>query len=164
MMKTLLAVCVVVLLPILAFGQESDQISQVIGYAFVAPGVAVGGGSSSGLLHFGGGAEGRLYKGLGIAAEIGYLTPFEDMGWGVGVFSLDGVYRFHKSGSKIEPFLAGGYSVLFRGDTAHGINLGGGIDYWFHKRVGMRFEFRDYFRTSYLNDHIIQGRFGFTFR
>jgi hypothetical protein len=164
MMKTLLAVCVVVILPLLALGQEEDQASQGIGYAFVAPGAIVSEGSSSGLLHFGGGAEGRLYKGLGFAAEIGYLAPFRELNQGVGVFSLDGIYRFHKSKSKIEPFLAGGYSVFFRRGTAHGANLGGGIDYWFLKKLGLRLEFRDYFQMNYPGDHLIQGRVGFAFR
>jgi len=164
MKKILFAVCVFVLLPLLASGQEADDKWASRGYGFVAPGAAIGDGSSIGFLHFGGGAEGNIYKGLGVGAEISYGAPFEAMGNGVGVFSVDGLYRFHKSGSKFEPFLAGGYSLLFRSDFANAVNLGGGIDCWFQKKLGMRFEFRDYFSPHYFNVHIIQGRIGVIFR
>jgi hypothetical protein len=162
--NTILAVCIIVLLPTLILAKETDQPLAGCGYAFFAPGAAIGQGASTSLMHFGAGAEGNLYKGLGLAAEIGYLTPFRDMGLGVGVFSVDGFYRFSKSGSRAEPFVVGGYSLLFRNGVGNGINLGGGIDYWFMKKLGVRVEFRDYFNPNYLNDHIIQGRIGVTFR
>jgi len=164
MKKNLFAICVFILLPVLALGQEADDKWASRGYGFVAPGAAIGDGSSTELLHFGGGAEGNIYKGLGVGAEIGYLTPLEAISNGAGVFSVDGLYRFHKSRSKIEPFLVGGYSLLFRSDFANAVNFGGGIDYWFRKKLGMRFEFRDHFSPHYLDDHIIQGRIGVVFR
>jgi hypothetical protein len=75
MEKALIVICILVLLPALAAGQEPDHKTAGRGYGFVAPGIAIGGGSTTGFLHFGGGAEANLYKGIGVGSEIGYLAP-----------------------------------------------------------------------------------------
>jgi hypothetical protein len=164
MEKTLIVICILVLLPGLAMGQEPDHKTAGRGYGFVAPGIAIGDGSTMGFLHFGGGGEANLYKGIGLGAEIGYLAPIHYVGQGVGMLSIDGLYSFEKSGSKIAPFVTGGYSLLFRCGHLNAMNFGGGVDYWFGKRSGMRFEFRDHVSPRYFSEHLLQGRVGIVFR
>jgi hypothetical protein len=164
MKKSLIVICILILLPALALGQQSDHKTAGRGYGFVSPGVAFGGGSSTSFLHFGGGGEANLYKGLGIGAEIGYLASFRYISDGVGMFSVNGLYNFEKQGSKIAPFITGGYSLIFRSGHVNAMNIGGGVDYWFAKRVGMRFEFRDHISTQFFRDQLLQGRFAIVFR
>jgi hypothetical protein len=130
------------------------------GYGFVAP----GGANSTFLLHFGGGGEGVFYKGLGVGGEIGYTAPARELGNGIGLASINGVYVFGKRDSKLAPFVTGGYSLAFRNDTLNMINFGGGVNYWFKDRVGLRFEFRDHVATSSADFHIYGFRAGLTFR
>jgi hypothetical protein len=150
------------LVPVIGFGQEKEAAGQ--GYLYVAPGAGVSSGGSAGTLHFGGGGEFNIYKGVGVGGEIGYLSPIRSMGSGVGVFSLNGLYSFRKDGrSKVVPFVTAGYSLLFRRGHLNAFNFGGGVNYWFSKRTGLRFEFRDYVRPEYLGSHIIEGRIGVNF-
>lgn len=164
MKKSLIAICILILLPALALSQDLDHKTAGRGYAFVSPGVALGEGSSMSFLHFGGGGEVNLYKGIGIGAEIGYLAPFQYISDGVGVFSVNGLYNFEKPGSKIAPFVTGGYSLIFRSGYLNAMNFGGGVDYWFAKKVGLRFEFRDHVSPQYFSDQLLQGRLAIVFR
>lgn len=164
MKRYLLAICIVVLLPALAMGQDPDRTKAGRGYGFFSPGIAFGGGSSMGFLHFGGGGEVGLYQGLGLGAELGYLAPWRYMNEGVGMLSINGLYRFEKPGAKVAPFITGGYSLLFRSGHLNAINFGGGVDYWFVDRAAIRLEIRDHVSPKYFSDHLIQGRFGFVFR
>lgn len=134
------------------------------GYVFFAPGTIVGNGYSTAAVHFGGGGEGFLYKGIGLGAEGGYLTPWRNFGSGIGVASVNGSYHFNRD-RKLSPFISGGYSLAFRSDTANLFNLGGGVNYWFRDKVGLRLELRDHIysdRSS--NTHYLAGRIGFSFR
>ena len=83
-------------------------------YIFVAPGGATGGGSTTGMLHLGGGGEGLFYKGLGVGGELGYLAPTRSFKDGVGVFSVNGAYHFVNSEKprKLVPFVTVGYSLF----------------------------------------------------
>ena len=65
------------------------------GYVFAAPGGTSGGGG--GTLHIGGGGEGVFKNGAGIGAELGYVSPFESVRDGLGLFSINGSYHFLKS-------------------------------------------------------------------
>ncbi len=133
------------------------------GYAFVAPGGASGGAAT---LHFGVGGEALVYKGLGVGGEIGYLGPARSLGEGFGVFSPDVSYHFlnaSKSG-KVVPFVTGGYSLLFRSGVANAVNFGGGVNYWFKDRVGLRLEFRDHIPAHSELSHFYGFRIGLTFR
>jgi hypothetical protein len=131
------------------------------GYVFFAPGGIVGDGNSISTFHVGGGGEGLLYKGFGIGGEIGYLTPWQYVGSGIGIASADGSYHFNRT-SKVSPFITGGYSVAFREGHINLINFGGGVNYWFRKRMGLRVEFRDHMDLH--NDHYVSGRIGLSFR
>jgi hypothetical protein len=157
--------CPLILLSTLAFGEEDDNRQSSRGYVFVAPGVVVGQGDSAGLLHFGGGGEWSLYKGIGVGAELGYLAPYRYFSSGVGLFSLNGLYTFRTSASsRFEPFVTGGYSLLFREGHLNAVNFGAGTHYWFGKKVGLRLEVRDHVSPEYFSDHFIQGRVGVSFR
>jgi hypothetical protein len=105
----------------------------------------------------------RIHE-LGVGAEIGYLASFRYISDGVGVFSVNGLYSFEKPGSKLGPFITGGYSLIFRSGHVNAMNIGRGADYWFAKRAGMRFELRDHVSPRHFKDHLLQGRFAIVFR
>lgn len=135
------------------------------GYVFFAPGTTSPGGC--GTFHYGGGAEGLVYKGLGAGAEIGYIHPTKNFGCGLGVFSANGSYHFgnYRSGGVVTPFVTGGYSLLFRSRTANAFNVGGGVTYWFRRGIGLRFEFRDHVWPEEGEvGHLIGFRVGLAFR
>ncbi|MEW6212072.1 MAG: hypothetical protein AB1631_27195 [Acidobacteriota bacterium] len=142
-----------------ASAQEKKERSSW-GYGFVAP----SGADSTFLLHFGGGGEGVIHKGLGIGGEIGYVGAAREPNVGVGLASINGVYVFGKKDSKLAPFVTGGYTMIFPSDAFSMINFGGGVNYWFHNRAGLRLEFRDHVSTSSGSFHIYGFRAGITFR
>lgn len=116
------------------------------GYVFFAPGGATCCGHTDMTLHFGVGGEAVLGKGVGVGAEIGAVGPRQYFSDGVvGLFSPNGYYHFvHGKNVKVDPFVTGGYSLLFRSGHANLFNCGGGVNYWFHRKLGARFEFRDH--------------------
>jgi hypothetical protein len=146
-MKKLIATAVLLLwVPMLALAQNADHQYRGQGYIFLGMG---SGTDNPSFEHVGGGGEVLLFRGIGLGGELGAMgRPAE----GEGVFSVGPSYHFlhasHKS--KIDPFVQGGYTRTFAGDTpisgGSGIlfNFGGGMNYWFLKRVGLRLEFRDY--------------------
>ncbi|MBS1791233.1 MAG: hypothetical protein JST85_26210 [Acidobacteria bacterium] len=133
------------------------------GYVFAAPGGTSGGGG--GTLHIGGGGDGVFSNGVGIGAEVGYIAPFEYLGDGLGTFSVNGSYHM-KSGKseKLVPFVTGGYTGFFRGGYANGVNFGGGVNYWFKPRLGLRIEFRDNVFLQEGSAHFLNVRVGLAFR
>src|SRR5688572_20797054 len=68
--------------------------------------------SSTTLFHVGGGGEFAASNGLGVGTELGYLGPWVNGSNGVGLMSLNGLYRFLPG--NIQPFVTGGYSLGFR--------------------------------------------------
>jgi hypothetical protein len=152
----LVAVTFVFLGSVAGFAQE-DHRGQ--GYAFFAPGVVSGG--SGGFMHVGGGGE-ALIKRVGVGGEIGYLTPWESMSDGIGVGNVNGSFNF--ASGKIKPFVTGGYTLFFRSGTANGYNFGGGVNYWFSERAGLRFEVRDNVLPDSRDTHFVGFRVGIAFR
>jgi hypothetical protein len=165
-MKNLFSLfCILSLLPVLGMGQGETREAASHGYAYVSPGAIVSGGGAASTIQFGGGGEFNLYKGLGIGLDLGYMNPIEAMSSGVGVFSANGLYSFSRNGgTKLVPFITGGYSLLFRGDVLNAVNFGGGLNYWFSDKAGLRFEFRDYVQPQHWDAHFIQGRIGINIR
>jgi len=134
-------------------------------YVFGAPGAISG--EADRTLHFGGGGEGFIVKGLAAGAEIGYLAPAGCLGCGVGVLSVNGAYHFgaRTPGRRVVPFVTAGYSLGFRGGHANLYNAGGGVQYWFSRRVGFRAEVRDHVTAcSRCTTHIWGVRVGLAFR
>ena len=144
--------------------QTTNKNGYSYGYIFAAPGGTSSGGG--GTLHIGGGGEGVLKNGAGIGVEVGYITPFESFGDGLGIFSVNGSYHFLKSSKseKVAPFITSGYTGFFRSGYANGVNFGGGVNYWFKPRVGLRFEFRDNVFLQEGSAHFLNVRVGLTFR
>jgi len=160
-MKNLLfAASLIFFLPVFVAGQ--DQNSRAQGYAFIAPGNSFG----TSTLHFGGGGECDLYKGLGFGVELGYMAPTKSLRGGIGILSPNGRYAFrYFDDSKLIPYITAGYSLLFRSGTANAFNYGGGVDYWFADKVGLKVEFRDHLVFNCRRDcHAYQIRLGFSFR
>ena len=143
---------------------EGREDHRAQGYAFFAPGAIVGDGYSLGTAHFGAGGEGLLYKGLGLGAEVGYITPWRNFKDGIGMLSVNGSYHFNRNG-KLSPFVSGGYSMAFRSGHVNLFNFGGGVNYWWHDRIGLRVEFRDHVYSEFSRaTHFLGGRIGFSFR
>lgn len=159
MRQLILLTCLLTVLSGTGAAQNTDRSH---GYIFAAPGGASSGGG--GTLHIGGGGEGVFKSGAGLGAELGYLFPFENRGSGLGVFSINGSYHFLKSG-KASPFITGGYSGFFRRGYSNGVNFGGGVNYWFKERAGLRFELRDNVALGAgAALHFLNVRVGFIFR
>ena len=136
------------------------------GYVFAAPGVAASEFGSAATMHFGVGGEGLIKGGFGVGGEIGGMAPVESFSSGFGVFSAGANYHFlnaSKSG-KVVPFVNGGYTMFFRSGVANGGHFGGGVNYWFKERVGLRFEVRDHVVSDFGQTHFVGFRFGLTFR
>jgi hypothetical protein len=136
-----------------------------LGYAFAGFGAVSGGGESMGTLHVGGGGEAVFGDAVGVGAEIGYLGPFESLGDGIGVFSVNGSYHFlPRQSRKLRPFVTAGYTLGFREGHENLWNFGGGVHYWLNQRVGIRAEFRDHVWTSGETAHLWGARIGVVFR
>ena len=135
------------------------------GYAFVAPGALTAAGFTNGTLHVGGGAEHVFSSRVGLGAEIGAVGSWRNYHTAIGMFSVNGSYHFTDD-RKIDPFVTGGYSLAFRSGSANFGNFGGGLNYWFRRRLGLRVEVRDHVHISSRtpNLHYWGVRFGVAFR
>lgn len=134
------------------------------GYVFFGPGVTSG--SSTTFVNFGGGGEAFIKGGLSAGGDIGGYTPAKSFDEGFGILSANAGYHFLKASKsgKVVPFVNGGYSLFFRSDTANGINFGGGVNYWFKDRLGLRVEIRDHVVVESPDTHFVGFRFGLLFR
>jgi hypothetical protein len=158
-----LFVVTLLLTAIPAFAQEPS--SRLQNYVFVAPGTWNNFIENGASIHVGAGTEFRVYKGLGVGAELGPLIPWSPPGGFccgsnnrvTGLGSADLSYHFlpNLAGRKVQPFVKSGYSLFFRQGTSSGYNVGGGIDLWPRNKVGMRFEVR--YHSSYQHDLMTIG-------
>lgn len=163
--KTAAAMFLLVVIPAVASAQSQSE-RRGWGYGFIAIGGTAGDGSTA-TLHYGGGGDRLIYRGLGLGASLENLAPITDLGQGLGIFSTTGSYHFRgrQSSRKMSPFISGGYSLKFRDDedSGSGVNIGAGIQYWASDRVGVRVEFRDHhFFKGVLNFYAV--RLGLAFR
>jgi hypothetical protein len=142
---------------------QKSYSSHAQGYLFVAPGLWTHESTVSGTLHFGGGGEAFIHKGLAAGAELGYVVPWRAPGDGIGMLSLDASYHVPK-GSQLAIFVTGGYSLGFCSGTANFLNFGGGATYWFKRKEGVRFEVRDHVYTASSRTNYLDFRLGFAFR
>ena len=116
-----------------------------IGYAYFAPGGITSYGQTTMTLQMGVGGEAILGKGIGIGGDVGAFGPREGFVSGVlGVLSPNLSYHFiHGRWQRADPFVIGGYTMLFRSGVANLTDFGAGVNFWFARRVGLRVEFRD---------------------
>ncbi len=164
MKTTMLATVALALVPCLGQAQTSGE-SKGHGYVYVAPGLVAPEGE--GTIHLGGGWERFFGRHVGLGLEGGFLGPVASLSDGIGAFSPNLVARIRAKNNenRIEPFVTGGYSLFFREGIANGVNLGGGVNWWFKERVGLRFEIRDNVLIS--TDETVQVvgfRIGLTFK
>jgi hypothetical protein len=160
-MKTFIATAaLLIFFPMLTLAQSPsgpDRTYRGDGYLFFG----LGGRSvdyirgSSVVEHVGAGGELNLYKGFGLAAELGWAH------WGYGgvegtAWTPSADLLLHLRGNKtrglVDPFVFAGATAYI--PTEHGergspaVNLGGGINLWFSKHTALRLEFRDYVTGS----------------
>ena len=155
------------LIALILLAAAAAMAQQSNGYVFFGPGAASGHGGSTLTLHMGGGVDAMIAKGIGVNAEIGAMWPpkacFADCV--VGIFSPGGTYYFTRGReSKVEPFVNGGYSLMFRSGHGNLFYFGGGLNYWMSKKVGLRMEFRDHVPTYDSSAHFWGFRLGLSFR
>ena len=143
--------------------EKAGPTYHVLGYFFVAPGIYSGYSDSTGTLHIGGGGEALVYRGLAVGAEIGCIVALEESRGGLGLFSANGSYYFSRQ-RKVSPFLTGGYSSVWGHGQRNLVNFGAGVNYWFRKRLGVRFEFRDHIYGDGFNRSLLGFRVGIVFR
>lgn len=135
------------------------------GYGLLGAGSACGEDDQN-FLHYGGGGEVLLYKGLGVAAEFGYLDRSDSDG--MVVFSPGGIYAFNTGGKTI-PFITAGYSFLFYDRReVRGAFFGAGINHLIGDYWGIRIEGRDHRRvtkrrTAHFTTHYLEARLGVFF-
>lgn len=148
---------------IAARGQEPPNRYSGDGYVFFSADRPRG-ASFTELLTVGGGGEGLLYRGLGVNADIGYQFVRGYPGEGVGLASLNGCYHFvdRSDPARLAPFVTAGYGIAFRTGHLNLFNYGGGVNYWFHRHLGLRVEIRD-FRAQY-GHYATALRIGLAFR
>jgi hypothetical protein len=160
-MKQFTAAVLISLVPALALAQEGPGV-QYRPYTFVAPGAV---STELATLHLGGGFDVVARNGLGASVEGGYLTPIlEGFHYGVGAISTNAVFHAGRPRRhRVTPFVTGGYTLWFRGDTASAVNVGGGVHYWVRDGVGLRAEFRDHIPLGDYRPrpHIWGARVGF---
>jgi len=135
-----------------ASAQDADRPPRGQGYAYF------GAGTHSMRPTAGFGGEVYVVKGLGLGAEVGAAGWTTTDNWGdsniTGVGSADVSYHFFpkKIRGNAAPFVAGGYTLFFghnvveRGKdlTTNGFNVGGGVDVYATKHVGVRLDVRYY--------------------
>ncbi len=162
LMKKTCAVCgFLFLISAHVIAQESNKPRP--GYfLFAAPGAQSDSGTFT--AQVGVGAEGYLYRGFGLGFDAGGI--WDTFEWNF-MMSLNTLYNFNtRDKSKLSPFLIGGVTGISSGERGldGGINFGGGIQYWFVDRIGLRAEFRDHIITSGRNQHYPQCRIAIVFR
>lgn len=136
----------------------------VQGYVYIGPGAYITGSNAA--IHYGVGVDGLATRRIGVGAELGGFAPAQSFSSGFGVFSPNASYHFlsPSSSRKFDPFVTGGYTMVFRSGVAHAVNLGGGFNYWIKERVGLRVEIRDHIGFPSPEDHLVGVRFGVSFR
>jgi hypothetical protein len=157
---------VVFVIPMSASAQVQD--AKWNAYAFLAPAMrSIDGGKGRAYLHIGGGAEGFIYRGLSLCAEIGPGIPFSpgDHVYGLGSSNITYHFPAITTDRKMDPFLTGGYSLLFGNlslsSNQSGYNAGGGANFWLLRRAATRLEFR---HQSSVHYKTMEVRVGMTFR
>jgi len=137
------------------------------GYLFGGVGSSNFGVDSSAAYSFGLGGEYRIRR-FGLGGEIGAVSLRRNLGLttkrsiaALGALNTTFHFRSGKRGSRVrDPFVTVGIFIL--NGTSGFYHYGGGMNYWFRKRTGLRFEFRDHVDGD--SSHIWQFRVGLTFR
>jgi len=154
-----------------AYGASAQQ-SGSYGYAVVGPVVVPRSAFTrwdGTFVHVGGGAEGRLTSRFGLGGELGVLKPVTNRyAVTTGLASVTPAYHFisRDSDRRSDPFVDGGLSILFGRGSGAAIHYGGGLNYWFRRRIGLRLEFRHHFWSPEAGEtiNLVGFRVGIVFR
>ncbi len=114
--------------------------------------------------HIGGGGEAAVGRRIGLGGELGALIATDNRSRTVGLASIGPYFHFPTSNSRIDPFVTGGYSIVFQSGAGHLWHAGGGINFWMHRRVGFRAEFRDHVWLTGEGLQLLDFRFGIVLR
>src|SRR5271157_5396439 len=164
MVKVILGLLIMLLVSFSAAGQAPG------GYAYVAVGPVVVPQSAytrwnGNFISVTGGGEGRLAGRFALGGDIGVLKPVTNhYAFATGVASISPAFHFvaRYSERKVDPFVNGGFSLLFGRGGGFAMHYGGGVNYWVRRRVGLRFEFRHYIWSPESGElvHLVGFRFG----
>ena len=183
--RSLLIVFSLVVFSAVGRTQEFEQ-PRGLGYFFVAPGRRAGSLKSTrlqfgpggqlvtrevsrefggALVQFGAGGERLVYRGLGFGAELGGVNAPDER---FGLFSANASYHFVglKKNPRLIPFITGGITRVGTSESGESwLNLGGGVNYWFHNRAALRLEVRDQLDLNHSTPLQYLGfRIGMSFR
>ncbi|MFB3827294.1 MAG: hypothetical protein ACE15B_11020 [Bryobacteraceae bacterium] len=118
-----------------------------------------------GTVSFGGGGDGFLWRGLAATGDIGYYRFVERGSQGFGVGTVGVGYHFvnRSRPGKFDPFVSAGLlGAGFSEGISAAASIGGGANYWFSRRAGLRMEFR---ATGFAAGEALgMFRIGFSFR
>lgn len=186
MREFIVAVVLAAVTPSFGLAQTADHPYRGQGYVVFGMGTASAGGEHPDLfvVSAGGGGEFFVYKGLGMGAEASYAHLGRGPDLQAWIASGDLSYHFGRNArrGKTDPFVVLGVSGFFptRGLPAGNSvffpdsdgrlepagNFGGGVNLWLAKRVGLRFEARDYIQeyASSGPGHDVSFRVGISLR
>ena len=106
----------------------------------------------------GAGVEQQLGSGVMLVGDLEYLYRSTSPGdKAVLLPSVNVAFGFGRA--RVRPLVTGGYT--FESGSAV-FNYGGGVNYWLHRRFGLRFELRDHLMIFDPTLHAYGVRFGFT--
>jgi hypothetical protein len=112
-----------------------------------------------------GGGDGFLWKGIALGGDIGYFRFVERGSRGFGLANVNIGYHFvnRRKPTRLDSFVS--TSVLGAGFSGGGLArsgaLGGGVNYWFRPRIGLRTEGRVY---GFGGEALVMFRIGLSFR
>jgi hypothetical protein len=168
MRRILGSVFLMLLVPLLLSAQQSGSYVYAVTGPVVVPPSAFTRWDGT-FIHVGGGGEARLANRFGLGGELGVLKPVTNQ-YAItsGLVSVTPAYHFIARGSNrtIDPFVNGGFSVLFGSGAGAAIHYGVGLNYWVGRRLGLRFEFRHHLWSPEAGEaiHLIGFRIGVAFR
>lgn len=113
----------------------------------------------------GAGGEGFLWRGLTLGGDIGYYRFIERGRYAIGATTLNVGYNFanRSRAGRFDPFVnAGVLGLAFgAGGAARAMALGGGTNFWFKRRLGLRTEAR---LAGIAGEVLVMFRVGLAFR
>lgn len=132
--------------------------AQSHGYAFFGT-TLDDGNFSSGVYRYGAGGNWSVFPRVTLGGEVGGVQHR-----GIILSGNTGFHFRRHVEHGFDPFVTVGVSGMYvSGASALYANLGGGVNYWFLRRLGARVEFRTYRGGTDLND-FSEFRFGVSFR
>lgn len=162
MKKISIVVLAVMLFASPALAQDVSGVN-TRGFVFVAPGTYTGYDSET-MLRFGGGIETVARNGLGFAFDAGWLTTTRGLENGITSVSGAMLYEFPLD-RPVRPYLRGGAGLIANRSGSEAFwNIGGGINYWFRDRHGLKVEVRDTFTDSNMRYGLLEVLVGYMFK